>query len=435
MSFERLDLHSLIAAQEELSLYIHIPFCSRRCDYCSFYAIPLSDGDAPPSSDHLHAIVGAYHTSLMDDLHMVTDLYLKPFVSVYIGGGNPGLLTTAQISEIAALVQTHGSPLEMTIEMNPENVSSQGLEALVSAGFTRLSIGVQSLQHDTLRTLGRNTTVEQTERALGLTGLVRGRLQLNLDLICCVPGQTIESAIIDIDTLIERYDPEHLSLYNLTIEEGTPLALRSNGIDSDAQEQDEESQFLMLDALWRYLSSKGYHQYEVSNFYRHTPMRRSLHNLRYWQVKPYLGIGSGAVSTLYDKSISEYRRFEALPSDGRGGNEEPYLMIHQSAGFQYGEEQLTTLDYIKERFIMGLRTQEGVDLAALNECIGFDTISLLQDCVTRHGLQSFVMYEDSHLRLTEQGIMILDTILRYLLISLDTLETVLGTDPVIARDT
>ena len=270
---------------------------------------------------------------------------------------------------------------------------------------------------------------------MDLTTGVRGELQLNLDLICCVPGQTIESAILDLDTLIDRYEPEHLSLYNLTIEEGTPLALRSEELDPYTREQDEESQYLMLDALWRHMASKGYQQYEISNFYRHTPVRRSLHNLRYWQLKPYLGIGPGAVSTLYDTSNSHYRRLEALPIDGGGGDSETQTLLHQSTGFQYHEELITTLDYIKERFIMGLRTQDGVDLASLNECIGYDTTGLVQDCIASHGLQSYTICESSHLKLTEQGRMILDTILRYLLISLDSLESILGTDPVIARDT
>lgn len=271
------------------SLYIHIPYCIQKCDYCDFFSRPCT-GTIPDS----------YVRSLINEAeHYGTTRGITCWKTIYIGGGTPSLLKAEQIS---ALFQGLSSRIgkdtqEVTMEMNPESVTPEKLKAAEEGGTTRLSLGIQSFNEKALKAINRHCTPEKAIQALDIikehwTG------QLNLDAIAGLPEQNMEQFMDSLERIVS-YNPDHISLYTLTVEEDTPLFEK---IDKGTIKHDPDT----ADEQWLkgrdYLESKGYHQYEVSNFAKEG--RHSRHNMTYWKSQDYVGIGSGASGTLYcDENI------------------------------------------------------------------------------------------------------------------------------------
>ncbi|MFP4535602.1 MAG: radical SAM family heme chaperone HemW [Spirochaetaceae bacterium] len=334
-----------------LSLYVHLPFCTVKCGYCDFYSLA---GIAP-------ARMGATVSSIVEDGRYLLPRALASggdIESVYIGGGTPSVLSgehlRALTSGIGDLLRK--PPQEWTVELNPETVSEERLGILAEAGVTRLSVGVQTFSRAGLSALGRAATPEKTREAVELLAR-RWKGRWSADLILGFQGDAPERVVQDVKRLTSL-GATHVSVYALTVEEGTPLAkaVKSGAVTLPGEEEVLE----LLRAAERSLSESGLERYEISNYA--VPGDESLHNLRYWRMDPYLGLGPGATSTLYypTEPITGLR-LEAL-RDLTGYLDDPRS--------RYVPEQLSTEELLEEVLIMGLRTREGVALKRLTSRFG-----------------------------------------------------------------
>ena len=321
-----------------LSLYIHVPFCISKCAYCAFYSRPGCS----------YELMDAYVRRLLREIGLVNE-YMegKPFETAFIGGGNPGCLGFGRLSEIAEAVCTNGRPAEFSVEMNPESLE-ESFFPLFNKYLTRLSMGVQSLDETALSFLGRNADLKSTKRGLELSqklGKETG-CNLNYDLITCLGPWHDE--LEDVKKLVGNYPSDHLSVYALTLEEGTPLYKRRPHLPS------EDEQYEILNRVWNYLASQSYEHYEVSNFARDG--KRCVHNCRYWAYKQYLGLGPAAASTAFSEDGSVHRF--SFNSDV-----ESYVCGEPLTGF--GKEDLDSREAVEELVLMGLRYKGGLDIKRL----------------------------------------------------------------------
>ena len=272
-------------------LYVHIPYCLQKCGYCDFFSKAASC--VPP--EYVRAVARQLE-------HLARAFCVDGWKSVYIGGGSPSLLGAEDLEflceSIKAAALNKAAPLdencEWTIEMNPETVSRPLLEKAASCGINRLSVGIQCKNDKVLRAIGRRASERNIEKAAELIKNFWPH-EWSADLIAGLPFQTKKDIERDI-SFIERNGAKHVSLYSLTLEDGTPL---KGAIDARTIPYDEEA----AEELWLYgrdlLEGKGFAQYEVSNFAR--PGFESIHNGAYWAQESYLGAGAGAAGTIYGK--------------------------------------------------------------------------------------------------------------------------------------
>jgi oxygen-independent coproporphyrinogen III oxidase len=270
-----------------LGLYIHIPFCQRRCDFCSFYL-----------EIHRGSRAQTFVRSLMHEIQLRTQHHAtagRPIQSVYFGGGTPTVLRATQLTAILSEIRTSftlTTDCEITVEAHPSTISEQGLTQLLESGFTRISFGAESMDDDDLAQIGRSGTVHETIRAMTCARSA-GFININLDLMYGLPGQSVEGwqqTLVHCLTL----EPTHLSCYALTIEENTKLASDIKRQRSPAP--DEGLQIEMDETAQRLLDNAGYERYEVSNYAK--PGYACRHNLLYWTNGQYLGLGPSAQSYL-----------------------------------------------------------------------------------------------------------------------------------------
>ncbi len=272
-------------------LYVHIPYCLQKCGYCDFFSASASC--VPP--EYVRAVARQLE-------HLAHSFCVEKWKSVYIGGGTPSLLGAEGLEFLCASIKAaalnKAAPLdencEWTIEMNPETVSRPLLETAASCGINRLSVGIQCKNDKVLRAIGRRASERDIKKAAELIKNFWPH-EWSADLIAGLPFQTKEDIERDID-FVERNGAKHVSLYSLTLEDGTPL---KRAIDAGKIPYDEEE----AEELWLYgrdlLEDKGFLQYEVSNFAR--PGFESIHNGAYWAQESYLGAGAGAAGTIYGK--------------------------------------------------------------------------------------------------------------------------------------
>lgn len=270
-------------------LYVHIPFCTSKCSYCDFFSVPCA---AKIGDEYIEAVLAeaAFTASLRD---------IDSWKTIYVGGGTPSLLTEKQIDRlVSGLLKLSGkAPLEVTMEANPSDVTESLLDAASASGVTRISCGIQSFNDASLCRVRRRSRASDVYRALSLFEKNRPH-SLSVDMIARLPEETDASFASGLQTLLS-YNVDHISLYSLTVEEGTPLCTE---IESGKIRHDIDAS----DALWisgrDFLCGAGYEQYEVSNFCRRGG--ECLHNLAYWNLESYAGIGAGAVGTFYGKNMS-----------------------------------------------------------------------------------------------------------------------------------
>lgn len=266
------------------ALYVHIPFCKNRCAYCDFTTEAIESGDSRIES-------------YMDSLIMKIRRYsrqemLGKLETVYIGGGTPSHIGNKELSRLiyTLSLSMHLTPeVECTMEANPESLTLPMVKDLFALGVTRLSMGVQSFDDAVLHTLGRIHSASQAVEAIK-TAQVRFD-NISIDLMCGIPGQTLQSFVDSVSQAL-ALDIAHISIYPLTIEEGTPLEARV--MQGLSEEVDPDVQAAMMQEAERLLLAAGYHRYEVASYAR--PGYECRHNKAYWTGVPYLGIGRGAVS-------------------------------------------------------------------------------------------------------------------------------------------
>lgn len=363
------------------SVYVHAPFCARRCFYCDFaVSVRREDG----SEEWSRALVAEVELVGREGL-----LSMAPELrSLYVGGGTPSLLGPGAMAALADAIgrdRLGGEELEWTAEANPESFTAEVAEGWATAGVNRLSLGAQTFHEGALRWMGRLHDVDSPERAVEASRAA-GVHNISVDLIFGLPGHLGRSWRQDLELAL-RLDVPHVSLYGLTVESGTPLG-RAVAEEREAPVDDGqyEEEFLLAAEV---LADAGYEHYEVSNFARSGA--RSWHNSVYWSGAPYLGLGNGAHSyapPIRRWNVREWETYRALLSDGQSPERDRETV----------DEEATRL----ERIWLGLRTSEGLSVAR-------DKVAArrLIDGWERDGLAT---RRDDTVRLTPAGWLLLDRI-------------------------
>ncbi len=364
---------------ESIALYIHIPFCRRKCSYCSFVSYPCREADIP-----------AYVDALKKELEFYAGERLG---TVYFGGGTPSLLHAHQIGDLLSTIDslfTLEKGAEITIEANPGTVDEAYLRQIRAIGINRLSLGVQSFDDRELTHLGRLHNVEQAREAIE-SARKAGFDNLNLDLIYGLPG----AALADWQRSLKEavaLEPEHLSLYCLTLEEGAPMRLAiERGELPQLDTDDSADQYMLAEDL---LAAHGYHQYEISNWAK--PGYECRHNLVYWHNQPYIGIGVAAHSCRNGHRFANTTDLDRYLSHFASKVSSPVSIREM-------EEEITPDLELAESIILGLRLNEGVALSQIKNDYGVDMTSQFGNQITELTNLGLLERNDGHLYLTRNG--------------------------------
>lgn len=287
------------------ALYLHIPFCRAKCLYCDFDSRALT-GCA------LEEAIGAYCEGLSAQVNAHGNAgELSEVETVYVGGGTPSLLG-GRLVGLVDRVRSYCEPVEFTCEANPESFTLDLALALRAAGVTRISLGVQSLDASELKAIGRVHSAEQA--MLAIAQAKAAGFSTSCDVMCGLPGQTLDTFAETLRSLV-TLNPDHVSVYPLQLEDGTPLARMEEA--GDVEVPDEDFQAQCMDLAAEVLKEAGYERYEVASYAK--PGHRCRHNIAYWTGKPYLGLGRSAASMLDAcKNECEEARFIACPDAQKG---------------------------------------------------------------------------------------------------------------------
>jgi len=378
-------------------LYVHVPFCVRKCGYCAFHSGPFSREAAAFYMQHvLREMAGWGET-----------LGRVPVESVYFGGGTPSLLEPGQIGALldaAGTCFTLGADAEITLEANPDSVLKSGfLDSVRGLGVNRLSLGVQSLQDDLLAMLGRPHDSRQARLAVH-AARAAGFSNLSLDLIWGLPGQTHDRWMNDLAAAVEL-SPEHLSCYGLSLEDGTALTRKVE--EGALTLPDEEAGVRMYMDGSEFLESSGYAHYEISNYAR--PGRESRHNQGYWAGLEYLGLGPAAVSTIQDRRWSNptaLDEYAGVVAQGKERNE---------------TEVLTARMRLQEMVMLTLRTGAGLDLEKFKATTGTE-FPWRHPAVEQLRSSGLVRLRAGHLQLTRKGMLVSNSVIEMVLGILDRMH-------------
>jgi oxygen-independent coproporphyrinogen-3 oxidase len=367
---------------EEVGLYVHIPFCRRKCDYCDFCSMEETGG-----------MREAYLKALEEEIVKWSEaLHSRSLHSIYFGGGTPSLLSAANIKRLLRAIRDHYSlseNIEITLEANPETLNAVRLASLFNTGINRLSIGLQSFQPLLLRRLGRLHSPRRNREA-GLWARKSGFENLSLDLIYGIPGQSLEAWRLDLENAV-RMKPDHLSVYELTLEPHTHMARR---IEAGVERQPEEETVIsMYELAEDYLTRQGFQHYEISNFCM--PGRACVHNLAVWHRGEYLGVGLGAHSHL------DGRRFHNTT------HLETYLQANQEDSGEYRviceQKNLDGEQKWSEALFLGLRLVDGVELKRLEKGIQCRIPDRIESVLNRFTHLGLVERLEDRVRLTNRG--------------------------------
>ena len=367
-----------------MELYIHIPFCIRKCAYCDFLS-------APADQDTIARYMRALEKQLV---RQAASFQKKVIDSVFIGGGTPTVLLNRQIMELLETIRTNyalARNVEFTVEANPGTITAGKARALAEGGVNRVSLGLQSASEQELRLLGRIHTYDDFLRSYGL--LREGGIRnINVDLMSALPGQTISSYEKTLHQVLSLH-PEHISAYSLIIEEGTPFyeqyradeKLRDAGEDPQLLPS-EESERAMYELTGALLSDYGYERYEISNYARAGYACR--HNIGYWTGEDYLGVGLGASSYI------EGTRF-CNTSDLTRYIEEDFS--------RYEIQKFTKDDRMAEFFYLGLRLTAGVEKAEFVRRFGLSAEAIYGEVLKDLLAQNLLEDTGRNYRLTPFG--------------------------------
>ncbi len=341
-------------------VYVHTPFCLQKCLYCDF----------PSYAGFPEEVRQGYVDALCREIELRSlqrELPVAENATVYFGGGTPTVLSTEQIAKVVASLKEYGwwkDPAEATIEANPGTVDAAKLKALREVGFDRISLGVQSLQDNELRALGRIHTAEQALRAIE-EAKHAGFRRINVDLMSGIPCQTAES-FRDTLTKILQLNLSHISAYSLILEEGTPLErLVASG---KVQLPDEEISYLMYEMTTEVLAQAGLQRYEISNYA--VPGEESRHNIVYWHYEPYAAFGVGACTF----TGTERRTNTTDVLQYVQGSANLSLSALKTDTGLWQTESPDRKTQISEAMIMGLRMTAGVNLQKMQQRFGIDIL-------------------------------------------------------------
>jgi len=352
-------------------LYIHIPFCMRKCSYCDFFSVPF---DARSAS--------LYSEALCREIGLSKGGRLR---TIYFGGGTPTVLPEESFEAIFKALHERfdfSPEMEITVEANPGTIDAGKAAFLRGLGVNRLSLGVQSFSDTELQTLGRIHTAREAEQAAREAGFEN----ISLDLIYGIPGQGIESWRATLGHAVSL-GPKHISAYELTPEPGTPLVrLLSEGA---VALPGEDAVVGMAELAWDFLAASGYVRYEISNYA--LPGRECVHNLNYWRRGKYLGIGAGAHSFDGNKRWKNVPDIDAYISRLKDG----VLPVEE-------QMELAPAEAAGEALFLGLRLAEGVDVGAFQKEHGLDLMSAASGLVR----EGFMEVKGGRLMLTRRGFLL-----------------------------
>lgn len=370
---------------KELGIYIHIPFCVQKCAYCDFLSAPYQEGQREAYTERL-----------------IQELQVKPrgkenylVTSIFFGGGTPSVLLAEQTERILKTIQTEfrvAEDAEITTEANPGTLKKEKLLAYRQMGFNRLSLGLQSASDRELLLLGRIHTFEQFKETYAFAREA-GFTNINVDLMAALPGQT-RASFRDTLAQVLRLQPEHLSVYSLIVEEGTPF-YEKYGADARRLEEGEVPKWLPSEeeerAMYRetrkLLAAEGYERYEISNYARKGFACR--HNNNCWLREDYLGFGIGAAS------LYEGQRFCCHRELGR------YLTGDFS---EENQENLTVREQMEETMFLGLRRIPGVSVKRFEERFGVPLSEIYGKEIRHFREEGLLEEQDDRVFLTEQGL-------------------------------
>lgn len=414
MTIPRIDV-AAAATGEGIGLYLHIPFCAKKCPYCDFNTYAGLDDHIQPTVDALCRELRRWQATLQE----------RTIETIFIGGGTPTVLSPEQLAQLfAALHQTfHLSPhCEITSEANPGTVDRAKFDCLRALGVNRLSLGVQSFQPAELRFLGRIHDTEDVE--LAVTEARRaGFTNINLDFIFGLPDQALSAWHATLDRAL-ALAPEHLSLYSLIVEPNTPLYHWVAG--GQVATPDDDLAATLYETAMARLAAAGYVHYEVSNWARATPgevagrATRDMptfacaHNLTYWRNQEYLGVGPGAHSHLRLPDETGIRRAY------RWGNHKPvpgYVnRIRQARSVEAFREEISPRLAMGETMMLGLRLLgEGVAFATFQQRHGVALRDVFAQEVAQLQAWGLLTLDDAHVSLTEQGLLLGNQVFAYFL--------------------
>ena len=365
-----------------MEIYIHIPFCIRKCDYCDFLSGPSGPKE---QADYVQA--------LLREIQAVEEGEGRSVSSIFIGGGTPSVLDERLLGDILKEIRNRfkiEECAEITIEVNPGTANIGKLQAYREMGINRLSIGLQSPQDRELKILGRIHNYEQFLETYQEARTV-GFDNINIDLMSAIPDQTYEGWVKNLRTVAEL-EPEHISAYSLIVEEGTPFAARKLNLP------DEDTEYNMYEATAQILKEYGFEQYEISNYARKG--RKCRHNVGYWTRQDYLGFGLGA-SSLYGKE-----RF-ANTADMK-----KYLENSKNPEkIREKEPSLTREDEMAEFMFLGLRMTKGISKADFQRCFGCTIESVYGEVLEKYESMELLLEKYGRIFLSREGIHVSNSIM------------------------
>lgn len=369
--------------KQPAGIYIHVPFCVRKCRYCDFY-----------STTDL-ARRRAFVDALIHEIEIAPDPGTAD--SLYLGGGTPAVLDPAQVARIIAAARARfvfRSDTEITLEANPGTVDKKILSGFKAAGVSRLNLGIQSFDDHNLDFLGRIHTGRESVRAIE-AARAAGFENLGLDLIYGLPGQTAQNLSRDLEQAA-AFNPEHLSCYLLTYEKGTQLEIdREKGTVLPLSESRAADLFVLTRDR---LDQLGYTRYEISSFAR-SQAYQSRHNRKYWNFAPYIGLGPAAHSFLAPERYWNHRDLDKYLADLGNG--------HQPVA---AREVLDNSQQMIEAIYLGLRQTRGIPIPDFKERFAVEFETLFQPVLTDSGLRQLVEIRDGFCRLTLKGMLVMDTV-------------------------
>ena len=355
-------------------IYIHIPFCRKKCDYCSFYSIPVND-DA--------TLIQSYVERVIDEMSRLPEGWYGPDAdTIYFGGGTPSILKAEQVE---SLIRAAGRRFnldpesEITIEMNPDDLSGHKLDDFIASGVNRIVLGVQSLDDDLRKFIGRrNRWCGRDDLDLFFS---HGKFTRCIDLITGIPGEYAGGKLSDLKAVTE-FRPQHISLYLLSVEDGTPLAARFRPDDSF-----EELQLELWKESMDYLKDAGYSHYEISNY--SLPGFESRHNSKYWHFVPYAGFGAGA------HSFTGRERYT---------NELGVQDYLKSGRVEYSFDKRDSSDVIVEFFMTALRDLRGFTESDFRKITGFDIPPGINKKISEFISSGLLAADNGRIHLTRDGL-------------------------------
>jgi putative oxygen-independent coproporphyrinogen III oxidase len=373
-----------------LSLYIHFPWCVKKCPYCDFNSHQLK-GEIDEKR-----YIDALKQDLLNDLDGVENRRLQ---SIFLGGGTPSLFSGESIGELLDHIkQKIGSApdLEVTLEANPGTLEHRPFESYLSAGINRLSLGVQSLNNDSLQTLGRIHNADNARQAIK-QAQASGFENINLDFMFGLPNQQIHNLLEEIDQILE-FQTSHISFYQLTLEPNTLFHRYPPTLPND------DELVGMQDALSNRLSLAGFERYEVSAYAKNGSY--SKHNINYWQFGDYLGIGAGAHSKITSSKGINREWKEKRPDS--------YLQKIEGNAISQNSTRVTHPTILFEYMLNALRLKLGFDLDQCEKRTGVSVKTVI-DSLTKPKQLNLIQIDDNRVSCTEKGYLFIDEILQDLL--------------------